>query len=372
MLRRVGLLTTTVAIIGFASVAIVSLASPSAHSSTTLRPDILPSSSTSTTVPAANITMSFVGDTDLGNTPVLPPNPWGYLTPVRSALTAEIQFMNLEGTLTSAASSKCSAHSTNCYAFRNPPAYAQILKSYGFTVVNSANNHSHDFGSQGASDTSLALAHAGIVQAGLPGQIGYRHVGKITVAFVDFAPYSNTNNMLNFSQAALLIHRAKQHASFVVVYMHAGAEGQIADHVTGHEEYYVGEDRGNPEAFAHAAINDGASLVIASGPHSLRGMQFYRGHLIAYSLGDFANYQNFANVGTLAYSGILKVTLSATGTYVTAKFVPVLLLGAGRAYVDPHRAASLFVARLSKQDFGLSAPGIAANGNLVPPAHAFH
>jgi Putative enzyme of poly-gamma-glutamate biosynthesis (capsule formation) len=48
--------------------------------------------------------------------------------------------------------------------------------------------------------------------------------------------------------------------------------------VTGREEIYLGEDRGNPEAFAHMAIDAGASLVIASGPHVLRGMQFYHGH----------------------------------------------------------------------------------------------
>ena len=53
--------------------------------------------------------------------------------------------------------------------------------------------------------------------------------------------------------------------------MHAGAEGSAADHVTGQEETYLGEDRGNPEAFAHMAIDAGASLVIASGPHVLRG-----------------------------------------------------------------------------------------------------
>jgi hypothetical protein len=43
----------------------------------------------------------------------------------------------------------------------------------------------------------------------------------------------------------------------VVVYMHGGAEGSGADHVTGREEHYLGEDRGNPEAFAHMAIDAG-------------------------------------------------------------------------------------------------------------------
>ena len=65
--------------------------------------------------------------------------------------------------------------------------------------------------------------------------------------------------------AHALIRQAAKEASVVVVYMHAGAEGSAADHVTGHEEYYLGEDRGNPEAFAHLAIASGASLVIASG-----------------------------------------------------------------------------------------------------------
>jgi poly-gamma-glutamate capsule biosynthesis protein CapA/YwtB (metallophosphatase superfamily) len=68
-----------------------------------------------------------------------------------------------------------------------------------------------------------------------------------------------------------LIHRARLGADLVVVYMHAGAEGVDADHVTGREETSVGEDRGNPEAFAHLAVDAGADLVTASGPHVVRG-----------------------------------------------------------------------------------------------------
>ena len=101
----------------------------------------------------------------------------------------------------------------------------------------------------------------------------------------------------------------------MIVYMHAGAEGSQADHVTGQEEYYVGEDRGNPEAFAHAAINDGANMVIASGPHVLRGMEFYKGDLIDYSMGNFAGFGNFATGGDLSLSGILRVTLDGHGQF---------------------------------------------------------
>jgi poly-gamma-glutamate capsule biosynthesis protein CapA/YwtB (metallophosphatase superfamily) len=340
-----------------------------AHS--TARPTTSTSTSTSTTTvtPAANpVTLSAVGDMELGNTPDLPLDPSTYLQPVVSALAAPIVFGNLEGTLTDSSDSKCAAGSTNCYAFRTPTAYAQILRQAGFTVLNSANNHSHDFGQQGVTDTSAALQAAGITQAGLPGQIGIVTEGSTKVAFVDFAPYSNVNNMLDFAAAKQLISQASAEANVVVVYMHAGAEGSAADHVTGQEETYVGEDRGNPEAFAHAAINDGAALVIASGPHVLRGMEFYHGHLIAYSMGDFASYNDFSTAGDLHLSAILTVTLAADGTYVGAHFTSLTLRGTDQPAIDPSGAAATFVNQLSSDDFSTMAAVIQPNGQITAPA----
>ena len=112
--------------------------------------------------------------------------------------------------------------------------------------------------------------------------------------------------------------------------MHAGAEGSGAAHVTDRDEYYLGEDRGNAEAFAHMAIDAGASLVIASGPHVLRGMQFYKHHLIAYSLGNFAGYGNFSTGGDLAVSVILRVTLSSAGRFERARIYPIQLTRDGQ------------------------------------------
>ena len=321
-----------------------------------------------TTKPAENdVTISAVGDMELGNTPNLPPDPSTYLQPVASALAAPIVFGNLEGTLTDASVSKCADESTNCYAFRTPPSFAQIFRQDGFTVLNSANNHSHDFGQAGVSDTSAALQAAGITQAGLPGQIGLVTDGSVKVAFVDFAPYSNVNNLLDLSTAAQLIVQARSEANVVVVYMHAGAEGSNADHVTGKEETYVGEDRGNAEVFAHHAIDAGAALVIASGPHVLRGTEFYRGHLIDYSLGDFANYQNFSTAGDLDLSAILTVTLHADGTYVGAHFTSLLLNGTGQPTVDASHASASFVNQLSTSDFANAAALIQPDGVIEAP-----
>jgi len=147
--------------------------------------------------------------------------------------------------------------------------------------------------------------------------------------------------------------------------MHAGAEGPTADHVTGREEIYLGEDRGNAEAFAHMAIDAGASLVIASGPHVLRGMQFYRHHLIAYSLGNFASYGDFATGGDLDMSVILHVTLSSTGRFDRARIYPVELTGAGRPV--PGGGSVPFIARLSSEDFGSTAARILSSGVIKAP-----
>ena len=327
-------------------------------------PPAAPKRLTSTTRVPAPVTISVVGDTELGNTPLLPPSPAAYLDLVQGALAAPIVFGNLEGTLTNSTGSKCGPGSTECFAFRTPPGYSQYLRHDGFTVVNSANNHSHDFGEQGVLDTSAALKGAGIAQTGLPGQIAIVHDGATSVAFIGFAPYTNTNNMLDFATAKTLIEKARSEADIVVVYMHAGAEGSQADHVTGQEEYYVGEDRGNAEAFAHAAVNDGANLVIASGPHVLRGMEFYKGDLIDYSMGNFAGYGNFATDGDLSLSGILRVTLDGRGHFLSARFISTILDTNGRPSLDPTGQAARFVAQLSGEDFGAAAADLSTTGTI--------
>jgi hypothetical protein len=320
--------------------------------------------------PAASVTITAVGDMMLGNTPNLPPDAATYFRSVEPALShgAQIVFGNLEGTLTTVTAGKCgnAKHpSGNCFAFRSPPGYARYFKRAGFTILNNANNHSLDFGAAGQSQTVRAIHAAGLAQTGLPGQITRLRVAGTTVAFVAFAPYPYTANLLDRPAARALIGRAARQAQLVVVYMHAGAEGSGADHVTGRDEPYLGEDRGNPEAFAHMAIDAGASLVIASGPHVLRGLQFYRGHLIAYSLGNFAGYGNFAIHGDLALSAILRVRLSSSGRLEQARLYPTQFAGTGRPV--PGGGAVAFAARLSAEDFGASAARIRPSGVIEAP-----
>ena len=321
-------------------------------------------SSTPPPAPRRGITIAAVGDTMLGSTPVLPPDPAAYLAPVRGALRAGLVFGNLEGTLTDRTAGKCGAGSTACFAFRAPPTFARALRAAGFDVLSDANNHSYDFGPGGQSDTVAALHAAGIAQTGLPGEITVVHRGGLRVAFVAFAPYSDTASLLDLDGARRLVARAARSADIVVCAMHAGAEGTAAQHLTGGEETYAGEDRGDPERFARAAVDAGADLVLGSGPHVLRGMEVYRGRLIAYSLGNFAGYHNFGLDGVLADSVILRVRLTAAGAFAGGRLVSVRLVDAGRPAIDPAGTGARLVAELSRADLGGRAVRIDPDGRL--------
>jgi len=349
--------------IALLSVAACSAVATSPHS-------IATATATQAAATSASVTIAAVGDTMLGNTPDLPPSPGSYLQPVEPVLDrgAQIVFGNLEGTLTTATAGKCgpaARPARNCFAFRDPPGYARYLKQAGFTILNDANNHIFDFGAAGQAQTVRSLHAAGLAQTGLPGEITVVKDQGVKVAFAAFAPYDYDADLLNLAAARTLIRQARREASLVVVYMHAGAEGASADQVTGREEYYLGEDRGNPAAFAHLAIDSGASLVLASGPHVLRGMQFYKGHLIAYSLGNFAGYGNFATDGDLDLSVILHVTLSAAGRFESARIYPIQFTSTGRPVLGG--GAVSFVARLSSSDFGASAARIGQSGVISAP-----
>jgi poly-gamma-glutamate capsule biosynthesis protein CapA/YwtB (metallophosphatase superfamily) len=332
---------------------------PSAGSS----PPTSSSPSTGAAPPTGSVSLDAVGDTMLGNTPTLPPDPGSYFAGLGSALAGQIVFGNLEGTLTDRTDGKCAgAASGTCFAFRAPPSYARYLRRAGFTILSNANNHSFDYWQPGQDDTVRALHRAGLAQTGLPHEVTVLRVGALRVAFVGFAPYSDTGPLLDPAAAAALIHKADRMADIVVVAIHAGAEGVGAEHVTGQEETYLGEDRGNPEAFAHMAVNDGADLVLGSGPHVLRAMELYHHRLIAYSLGNFAGYHNFSLDGSLATSVILQVKLNADGSFRRGRLVSVRLVGAGQPELDRSGAGARLVATLSREDLGRHGIAVSASG----------
>jgi hypothetical protein len=313
------------------------------------------------------VSVAAVGDTMLGMTPALPPDPAHYFDPVKRELRGHVVFANLEGTLTDVSESpKCGTGSSECFAFRAPPEFARALGAAGFTAVSNANNHSYDYGQAGEDETVAALDRVGIAHTGRPEEIAFVTAAGRRIAFVGFAPYSNTASLTDLAAARQLIEDAAGLADIVVCAFHAGAEGSDAQHVTGAEETYLGEDRGNPEEFAHLAIDAGADLILGSGPHVLRGMELYRDRLVAYSLGNFSGYENFSLEGALGESVVLHATLDGDGSFRSGRLASVLLAGEGQPVPDPEGGGAALVEALSGEDFGPSAVSVAADGRLLP------
>ena len=318
------------------------------------------------TAPAGVVTIAATGDIVMGSTPNLPPDGGrSFFNGVKADLAGDVVLGNLEGTLSTGGGSKCGSGSTNCYAFQTPPSYATWLQKAGFTILNVANNHAYDYGPSGQTQTLAALAKQRLAHTGRPGQVAYQQVGEIKVAVVGFAPYPWAQQLTDIPAARRLVKKAAANADVVIVTMHAGAEGTDHTHVTPGTETYLGENRGNVVAFSHAVVDSGADIVIGHGPHVLRGMEWYKGRLIAYSLGNFAGYKVFALGGPLSLSGILRVTLRGDGGFDSGTLVPTRLVGAGIPALDPAESAHGIVRTLSREDFGGRGVKVSANGNLT-------
>jgi hypothetical protein len=316
-------------------------------------------------IPEGVVAIVATGDIVMGSTPNLPSDGGrSFFSDVETDLAGDVVLGNLEGTLSTGGGSKCGKGSTNCFAFQTPPSYARWLQQAGFTVMNLANNHAYDFGAGGLRQTTDALAGVGLEWTGRPGQITVQKVGGIRIALVGFAPYPWAQSLTDIAAAKRLVRKAARSADVVVVTMHAGAEGSDRQHVKRGTERFLGENRGDSMRFAHAVVDAGADLVVGSGPHVLRGMEWYKSRLIAYSLGNFAGYKVFSLGGPLSTSGILRVTLRGDGKFETGRLVPTHLVGAGLPAIDPAEAAHGAVRTLSREDFGARAVKISRDGIL--------
>ncbi|MBI2684412.1 MAG: CapA family protein [Actinobacteria bacterium] len=273
---------------------------------------------------------------------------------------------NLEGTLSVGGGSKCGAGSSNCFAFQTPPSYAKWFKRAGFTTLNVANNHAFDFGVEGQRQTFAALTRVGVQWAGRPGAITTRTVRGVRVATVGFSSYPWTSDLTDIPAAKALVAHAQASADIVVVVFHGGAEGAAETRTPSGTQTFLGENRGDLRAFSRAVVDAGADLVWGSGPHVMRGMEFYEGRLIAYSLGNFAGYRAFGLGGTLSTGAVLRVRLGADGRFVSGRLVPTRIVGAGTP--APGGGAIPLVRSVSRADFGARAAHVSPGGVVTPPA----
>lgn len=326
------------------------------------------------TASEGRIRIAAAGDTMMGSdlrkgaAGLAPGNGEGIFVDAKAHFeAADIAFLNLEGPLADGLpSTKCGPKSTSCYAFRTPTRYTAALVHAGVDVASLANNHAFDLGAAGQESSMTALDAVGIAHAGRYGDVAYVERNGMTVAFVAAHSGSCCLNVNKPDEIAAAIRVADAKADLVVLSFHGGAEGYKARHVPGKVEIAWGERRGDVKALAHTAIDAGADLVIGHGPHVLRGLEVYKGRLVAYSLGNFVGFRQFGTKGGLGgTSAILDVELAGNGVLVSAKVHPMALNGEGAPRNDPENASFGQFNELSAADFPDSAAKVGSDGTLT-------
>lgn len=268
---------------------------------------------------------------------------------------ADIVFGNYEGTIhTGAAGAKRCKNPNVCFTFRSPLFHAQHLAKVGFNMMSNANNHARDFGEAAREVTYQNLTAAGITVSAADREgmrFGVRTLPDGTrVVLVAFGHNPGLMPVTDVGRAQALIRQAAAMGDFTIVSCHIGAEGATRQKVTRQSEQFLGEDRGNPWAFAHAAIDAGGDVVLCHGPHVPRAIQIYKGRFIAYSLGNFWTYGRFNLSGPGGIAPIVDLQVNKAGEVQSARIVSARQDRPGGPYLDPTHAAAKTIAALTRAD----------------------
>jgi hypothetical protein len=326
--------------------------------------------------PPDEIVITAVGDVMLGTTfpdeSTLPPNDGAdLLTEVTPFLKrGDVVYGNLEGPIVDGGdSAKCHGKKIGtCFAFRVPTRYGKYLKNAGFTAMGLANNHAMDFGLEGRASSRQVLDAMQVAHTGEVGDIARLTVKGRKIAIIAFATYTGAYNFLDLDESLKTISSLKtEGADLVIVGFHGGAEGATHQHVLEGDETFLGEDRGDLRRFTHAAIDAGADLVLGSGPHVVRGMEVYKGKLIAYSLGNFATYGPFNLNAENGLTLVLEAHLAPDGTFLRGQAYAAKQEKPGGPKMDPEMKILPVLRGLSNADFPQTEIVVGPQGELWPP-----
>ena len=236
-------------------------------------------SSNATVSSPVSLTLSVVGDCTLGTDETFDYNTslnayyenYGadyFLQNVKDIFsTDDLTIANFEGTLTDS-----DEREDKTFAFKAPASYASILTGGSVEAVNTANNHSHDYGDQSFDDTLAALDDAGIVHFGYD-ETAVMDVKGIKVGLVGI--YELYDHLEREQQLKDNIAKVKADgAQLIVAIFHWGNETETVPD-------------SNQTTLGRIAIDEGADLVCGHHPHVLQGIETYKGRNIVYSLGNF-------------------------------------------------------------------------------------
>ncbi len=197
--------------------------------------------------------------------------------------TADIAFVNLESPFT-----ERKRPFDKGMIFGASPDMLEGLRLAGIDVVSTANNHARDCGDKGVEFTLQLLEDNGIAAAGTGLTEDLAHAGAVIErndTRFGFLAYTYDQRNGNYKDdddrvAVMDIDRLredlsslKQRADVAIVSMHAGVE-------------YQTRQNSRQTAFARAAVDGGAAVVVGHHPHVVQPVEKYNGGVIFYSLGN--------------------------------------------------------------------------------------
>ena len=248
-----------------------------------------------------------------------PAFPLRELAPVLQA--ADIAFVNLESPF-----SDRGAIVEHGMIFKAEPEMIGALELAGIDIVSTANNHARDQGSHGVEFTLDWLQRHEIAVAGTGMSAEAAHAGVvierngIRFGFLAYTYDQSNGNHTDVDERVAVMDvlrmredvvRLASRADTIIVSMHAGAEYS---------------PKANPQqaAFARAAIDAGASVVVGHHPHVTQPWERYGHGVIFYSLGNLV-FDQFQRIET--QRGALADLVFEGPRLARASLLPVEIVG---------------------------------------------
>ena len=179
----------------------------------------------------------------------------------------DLTVANLEGVLSDRKLSKVKKK----YNFIGPADYTEILRLGSVECVTLANNHSHDYGDPGYSDTKAALESTGICWFGTDAPAIWQSDEGLRIGFLGVSGSLSGNRAKAYQQQAEKLQDAG--CAAIITVMHAGTE------------YSYDPPDGYQKQITNLAVPV-SSLIIGHHPHVVQGYTLLDGVPVVYSLGN--------------------------------------------------------------------------------------
>jgi poly-gamma-glutamate synthesis protein (capsule biosynthesis protein) len=221
---------------------------------------------------------------------------------------ADITVINLEAPLIDG----CPEEAGETFTFCGQPGFTAALQTAGVDVATLENNHIGNYASDGITETEQHLDAAGIKWAdrSTPVIIDVRGVK------FGFLAFNGVGGSVDQVAMKAQIEALRPQVDVLSVAFHWGMEYvPVPQPAPG-----IADD--DPVELAHAAIDDGADLIIGNHPHWIQGVEVYKGKFITYAHGNFIFDQEWSYETTV---GVIGKYTFYDDTLIGVDFTPVLI-----------------------------------------------